>query len=229
MARKLALYKIGGAIEGSAWLGNDCLRIGRGWATVVRISDLCVSRTHAEIRFHEGRGWFLRDLGSTNGTFLNGVRIGHGRYPLKDGDVIWVGAARLLFSVAEPAWVEVHDPSLDDPWTRQLTRQYSFPLLPTAPLRPSLGPVETAFLRGILAHPEDDTPRLVFADWLEEHGAPERAEFIRLQCQLAMMSEGDPDRGQLLDRESELLRAHPQVALSLYLAQLVRLLSSFLA
>jgi uncharacterized protein (TIGR02996 family) len=79
-------------------------------------------------------------------------------------------------------------------------------------------------LQNILAHPEDDTPRVVFADWLEEHGAPERAEFIRLQCQLARMSEGDPGRGRLLDRESELLRAHRQVPLSLYLAELVRLL-----
>lgn len=41
---------------------------------------------------------------------------------------------------------------------------------------------ENAFLRTILAHPEDDAPRLVYADWLEENGAIERAEFIRLQC-----------------------------------------------
>src|SRR5262249_34905741 len=32
--------------------------------------------------------------------------------------------------------------------------------------------------------PDDDTPRLVLADWLEENGEPERAEFIRIQCQL---------------------------------------------
>src|SRR5207247_2362789 len=30
--------------------------------------------------------------------------------------------------------------------------------------------------------PEDNTPRLVLADWLEENGDPDRAEFIRLQC-----------------------------------------------
>jgi uncharacterized protein (TIGR02996 family) len=222
MARKLTLYHTGGAIYRSPWLGNDCLRIGRSRATEVCISDKYVSRTHAEIRFDEGRGWFLRDLGSTNGTFLNSVRIGDGRHPLKDGDVIRVGAARILFSVAEPAAVKVHDPGRDDPWTRQMAREICFALPAIAPLRPSVGPVEAAFLRDILAHPEDDTPRLVFADWLEEHGAPERAEFIRLQCQLARMSEGDPDRGRLLDRESELLRAHPQVALSLYLAGRMR-------
>lgn len=38
-----------------------------------------------------------------------------------------------------------------------------------------------SFLRAICAAPDDDTPRLIFADWLEEHGEPERAAFIRDQ------------------------------------------------
>jgi uncharacterized protein (TIGR02996 family) len=45
-------------------------------------------------------------------------------------------------------------------------------------------PVVLAFLRDIKAHPGDDTPRLILADWLEEHGDPVRAargEFLRLQ------------------------------------------------
>ena len=43
-----------------------------------------------------------------------------------------------------------------------------------------------AFLQSIIAAPDDDAPRLVYADWLEEHGGePERAEFIRVQCELA--------------------------------------------
>lgn len=37
------------------------------------------------------------------------------------------------------------------------------------------------FLRAICAEPDDDTVRLVYADWLQENGQPERAEFIRLQ------------------------------------------------
>jgi uncharacterized protein (TIGR02996 family) len=40
-----------------------------------------------------------------------------------------------------------------------------------------------ALFRAILENPADDLPRLVYADWLEEHGQPERAEFIRLQCE----------------------------------------------
>lgn len=41
---------------------------------------------------------------------------------------------------------------------------------------------ETPFYRSIAATPADDAPRLVFADWLDEHEQPERAELIRVQC-----------------------------------------------
>jgi uncharacterized protein (TIGR02996 family) len=44
-------------------------------------------------------------------------------------------------------------------------------------------PQELTFLDAIQSAPRDDTPRLVYADWLDEHGQPEYAEFIRLQCQ----------------------------------------------
>lgn len=37
-------------------------------------------------------------------------------------------------------------------------------------------------LRAVCANPDDSGARLVYADWLEDHGQPERAEFIRLQC-----------------------------------------------
>jgi uncharacterized protein (TIGR02996 family) len=43
-----------------------------------------------------------------------------------------------------------------------------------------------ALLAAILANPDDDTPRLVYADWLQERGDEERAEFIRIQCAIAV-------------------------------------------
>lgn len=46
-----------------------------------------------------------------------------------------------------------------------------------------------ALVAAILANSEDDTPRLVFADWLEENDNPEWAEFIRLQVWLARQHE----------------------------------------
>jgi uncharacterized protein (TIGR02996 family) len=64
-----------------------------------------------------------------------------------------------------------------------------------------------AFLHDILAHPDDDAPRLIYADWLDEHGDP-RGEFIRVQCALAQLSDEDPHRWPLQQREQELLREH---------------------
>lgn len=40
-----------------------------------------------------------------------------------------------------------------------------------------------AFIAAVAANPDDDTARLAFADWLQERGAEDRAEFIRLQCE----------------------------------------------
>ena len=45
-----------------------------------------------------------------------------------------------------------------------------------------LSPDEAALLKAVCADRDNDLPRLVYADWLDEHGRPERAEFIRLQC-----------------------------------------------
>jgi len=45
-----------------------------------------------------------------------------------------------------------------------------------------------ALMAAIIANPDEDTPRLVLADWLDENGDEHdhgRAEFIRLQCELA--------------------------------------------
>lgn len=74
-----------------------------------------------------------------------------------------------------------------------------------------------AFLRAICEEPDDDTPRLVYADWLEENGEELRAEFVRLQCRLAGMSERncggyycdvDMDYGNMIHRNCEWDRLH---------------------
>src|SRR3954451_2032774 len=67
---------------------------------------------------------------------------------------------------------------------------------------------EDAFLQAIFEEPDDDTHRLVYADWLEEHGRPERAEFLRVQVELAALGEGDGRRASLEPRERELLARH---------------------
>ena len=63
---------------------------------------------------------------------------------------------------------------------------------------------QDALLRAIVRHPEDDTPRLVYADWLQEHDRDDEAEFLRVQCRLAAAGPDDPDYPALSDREEEL-------------------------
>jgi uncharacterized protein (TIGR02996 family) len=68
-----------------------------------------------------------------------------------------------------------------------------------------------AFLSAIHESPEDDAPRLVYADWLTDHGGEPgqaRAEFIRAGCRLARLAPDDPQRPALAEREAELLAAH---------------------
>jgi uncharacterized protein (TIGR02996 family) len=65
------------------------------------------------------------------------------------------------------------------------------------------------FLRAIIESPDDDAPRLVFADWLDEHGETERAEFIRVQIELATLPKSGR-RTRLEEREKELLARHEE-------------------
>jgi uncharacterized protein (TIGR02996 family) len=61
-----------------------------------------------------------------------------------------------------------------------------------------------ALLAAILTNPDEDTPRLVYADWLQENDEPERAEFIRLQCRLEQISRRSVEGRWLAKREQEL-------------------------
>src|SRR5207248_2932002 len=72
-------------------------------------------------------------------------------------------------------------------------------------------PEVLAFLAEAKEHPDDDTPRLVLADWLEEHGDADdaaRAEFVRSQCERARLEFREPRAVELRQREDDLLRLH---------------------
>jgi uncharacterized protein (TIGR02996 family) len=64
------------------------------------------------------------------------------------------------------------------------------------------------FLAAICANPDDDTARLVYADWLDERGQTARAEFIRVQVERAALPAWDGRRARLLVRELALLSKH---------------------
>ncbi|MEV8593166.1 DUF1707 and FHA domain-containing protein [Streptomyces sp. NPDC052012] len=72
------------------------LRIGRDPANGLRLTHETVSRVHAELR-HQGGMWVLRDLGSTNGTTVNGRRV-IGAAVVREGDQI--GFGRITYRLA---------------------------------------------------------------------------------------------------------------------------------
>lgn len=65
-----------------------------------------------------------------------------------------------------------------------------------------------ALLAAVCQFPDDDTPRLVLADWLDDHEQHERAEFIRVQCELAWLRGNATRRAELVARENQLHHAH---------------------
>jgi phosphoserine phosphatase RsbU/P len=77
-------------------LRKDRITIGRSRESDIFLPDQWLSRTHAEIR-QKGDGYYLEDLGSKNGTLLNGAPI-QGEHRLSPGDVITLGEHVLVFS-----------------------------------------------------------------------------------------------------------------------------------
>src|SRR4051794_1631892 len=72
--------------------------------------------------------------------------------------------------------------------------------------------LDQAFLDDIIEHPDDDTPRLIYADWLDDQGDPAsaaRAEFIRVQCRLSA-NQGMQGTRALFQRQRDILAEYEQ-------------------
>jgi uncharacterized protein (TIGR02996 family) len=67
---------------------------------------------------------------------------------------------------------------------------------------------ERELLSAVIESPDDDTPRLVSADWLDDHGQADRAEFIRAQVELARPGAPSPRRREVAFRARTLLDRH---------------------
>jgi HD-GYP domain-containing protein (c-di-GMP phosphodiesterase class II) len=108
--RLIRLRGINGQVKGEAWESSTLLRVGRLDSLEVVVDDISVSRFHAELRGTE-RGWRVSDLGSTNGTRLNGVRIGAGQWPLRVRDLLQFGEIAFVVESLE----EEKDSDLSNP------------------------------------------------------------------------------------------------------------------
>jgi DNA-binding NtrC family response regulator len=84
-----------GLLDGGVLLGRDALLFPGGI-----LDDPRLSRRHAEVRRKRG-GWVVQDLGSRNGTFVNGVRV-DGERPLDPGSVLRIGSTLIVFALAAP-------------------------------------------------------------------------------------------------------------------------------
>src|SRR5437868_14120955 len=91
MTQHICLEGVSRELEGKSWEGVDRLRIGRGAHWELHLEDHSVSRCHAELAYVEPFGWLVCDLGSTNGTYLNGERLGAGERRLQVRDLLQVG------------------------------------------------------------------------------------------------------------------------------------------
>jgi hypothetical protein len=89
-----------GLTDKRIFLGTEAVRIGRGSACTFILTDPMTSRQHAEITYRNGN-FFITDLGSTHGTWVNGQRVQEVR--LTSGSHIRLGDSEFVFRLAPDA------------------------------------------------------------------------------------------------------------------------------
>jgi HD-GYP domain-containing protein (c-di-GMP phosphodiesterase class II) len=94
--RILRLRGISGATKGKVWESDSILRAGRLASLEIVLEDSSVSRRHAEVRLGNDGHWYARDLESTNGTYINGARVGGVEQLIKPRDVVQFGKVAML-------------------------------------------------------------------------------------------------------------------------------------
>ncbi|MBZ0236462.1 MAG: sigma 54-interacting transcriptional regulator [Deltaproteobacteria bacterium] len=97
--RRCKLVVTKGAQRGTEFvIGGDVIRVGKATENDLVIADETVSRVHFEI-VRDGKGYLVRDLNSTNGTFLDGAEIKEAY--IRAGSVVGAGAIELKFTPFE--------------------------------------------------------------------------------------------------------------------------------
>lgn len=151
------------------FLNEDEITIGRGEENTIVLNIAEVSRTHTALTKVE-EGYMIRDLGSTNGTFVDKKEIG-GKYLLKPGDTVMLGDAIYMTYMAEPDPEEtLVTPRNDEPDSQQVTAVTSRPADPPADQAPPADTVPGADKAAEEALPEipeaEESPEKKGNTWL---------------------------------------------------------------
>src|SRR5262245_21917507 len=93
---RVKLVVINGVMTGQVFpLDDPEITVGRDSSNNITVPDVALSRLHCRFT-REAGGWRVRDVGSSNGTFVNGVQI-HSHL-LAEGDRVAVGGSLLLYA-----------------------------------------------------------------------------------------------------------------------------------
>jgi hypothetical protein len=206
-------------------LTPDPMTVGRSSACNIRIGDAGVSSKHAKIWCEDGK-YFVMDLGSTNGTFVNDKDVD--REELRDGDVITFGMTKTCFTGDKKAAVKLPPPAPrpsgrpSAPGARPSIRG-GVPALssaqpegiitdaPRRPAQPGLraevktqDEVEIATLRGKVAFFEEENRKLKVAMKTEK-------ELAAHDASASARADAEKIRGLLKQREDELKRVQKEL------------------
>jgi len=199
------LVLIEGQGAGRRWpLTHMSISLGRGPDNDIVLAGRQVSRHHALIRW-TGTEWLVVDLGSKNGTFVNGVPAGEGR-PLPSGAILQI-ALTYAFSLVEPAG----EPRLPEPPSRPQPRaterlridpERRQVWIQSREVQPPLSPAQFALLSLLHSRANQVVGReeIVNAVWGEKaaEGVSEEALDALVRRLRRRLSQVDPDHAYII-------------------------------
>ena len=135
-------------------LESSIIKIGRDSTADLRIPDPFISRLQAEI-YYEHEKWFIRDIQSKNGTFVNNVKIGSDPVQLKHGDTISF-ARKIEFLYQEEALESIETKTMavkDDPFGIIMDKDSEEVYVDGIKITPRLSQQEWDFLSVLMEEP----------------------------------------------------------------------------
>jgi len=194
---KPVLIVVDGPLRGQQWvLDVDEMVIGRDAHCEIVIPERSVSREHVRV-YRENNRVYIEDLGSKNGTHLNGVRV-EGPRELQEGDEIQIAlSVKIRFVGAEstvPLTIDEKEPDIEGLQLDRHTRQV---MIRGEVLDPQLSLfqyrlIELLYTSGGGVCTRDDVVRAVWPDAVEE-GVSEQAIDALVRRLRDRLSEVDPD------------------------------------